>query len=60
MQKDTGGKKFFPTSAAWQERKIKAKYNSPFAQSISNTLHFKLARERSPQPQTVQDGLLHP
>jgi hypothetical protein len=29
MQEDTGGKKFFPTSAAWQERKIKAKYKSP-------------------------------
>jgi hypothetical protein len=25
MQEDTGGKTCFPTSAAWQERKIKAK-----------------------------------
>jgi len=25
MPEDTGGKKFFPTPAAWQERKIKAK-----------------------------------
>ena len=25
MQEDTGGKKFFPTPAAWQEGKIKAK-----------------------------------
>ena len=33
---------------------------SPFAQSISNTLNFKLSIESSPQPQTLQDGLLHP
>ena len=35
-------------------------YISPFAQSISNTLNFKLSIERSTQSQTLQDGLLHP
>jgi len=57
----------------WRRHKEKANYlyvryaddfvvlcNSPFAQSISNTLNFKLSIESSPQPQTLQDGLLHP
>ncbi|MBI3983769.1 YgiT-type zinc finger protein [Candidatus Microgenomates bacterium] len=33
---------------------------SPFAQSISSILNFKLSVERSPQPQPLQDVLLHP
>ena len=35
-------------------------YNSPFAQSISSILNFKLSVERSAQPQPLQDVLLHP
>ena len=35
-------------------------YYSPFAQSISSILNFKLSVERSAQPQPLQDVLLHP
>ena len=34
--------------------------DSPFAQSISNSLNFKLTIERSTQPQPSQDFLLQP
>ena len=34
--------------------------NSPFAQSTSYILNFKLPIEISTQPQPLQDGFLHP